>query len=172
MLKRKSPIMKKLRKDSKFARLTEEQRGELALYLECNGLEDAQQWLAARGVEVSLQNISEYYRLHVLPYKWQRMATVAAVLSKVKGESVTDAAHRAVAQRVFELSTDPKADPELLAKFYKLMNDGQATAQNERKLALLEAKARRADEAQAVAGDRTQSAEERMRKIKEIFGLN
>ena len=164
--------MKKLRKDSKFARLTEEQRGELALYLECNGLEDAQQWLAARGVEVSLQNISEYYRLHVLPYKWQRMATVAAVLSKVKGESVTDAAHRAVAQRVFELSTDPKADPELLAKFYKLMNDGQATAQNERKLALLEAKARRADEAQAVAGDKSQSEAERMRKIKEIFGLN
>ena len=164
--------MKKLRKDSKFARLTEEQRGELALYLECNGLEDAQQWLAARGVEVSLQNISEYYRLHVLPYKWVRMETAAAVLSKVGGEKVTDAAHRAVAQRVFELSTDPKADPELLAKFYKLMNDGQATAQNERKLALLEAKARRADEAQAVAGDKTQSAEERMRKIKEIFGLN
>lgn len=164
--------MKKLRKDSKFARLTEEQRGELALYLECNGLEDAQQWLAARGVEVSLQNISEYYRLHVLPYKWVRMETAAAVLSKVGGDKVTDAAHRAVAQRVFELSTDPKADPELLAKFYKLMNDGQATAQNERKLALLEAKARRADEAQAVAGDKTQSAEERMRKIKEIFGLN
>lgn len=164
--------MKKLRKDSKFARLTEEQRGELAMYLECNGLEDAQQWLAARGVEVSLQNISEYYRLHVLPYKWVRMETAAAVLSKVGGDKVTDAAHRAVAQRVFELSTDPKADPELLAKFYKLMNDGQATAQNERKLALLEAKARRADEAQAVAGDKTQSAEERMRKIKEIFGLN
>ena len=164
--------MKKLRKDSKFARLTEEQRGELALYLECNGLEDAQQWLAARGVEVSLQNISEYYRLHVLPYKWVRMETAAAVLSKVGGEKVTDAAHRAVAQRVFELSTDPKADPELLAKFYKLMNDGQATAQNERKLALLEAKARRADEAQAVAGDKTKSADERMQKIREIFGLN
>lgn len=164
--------MKKLRKDSKFARLTEEQRGELGVYLEGHSLEESQQWLAARGVEVSLQSISEFYRLHVLPCKWKRMATVAAVLSKVEGESVTDAAHRAVAQRVFELSTDPKADPELLAKFYKLMNDGQATAQNERKLALLEAKARRADEAQAVAGDKTQSAEERMRKIKEIFGLN
>ncbi len=164
--------MKKLRKDSKFARLTEEQRGELALYLECNGLEDAQQWLAARGVEVSLQNISEYYRLHVLPYKWVRMETAAAVLSKVGGDKVTDAAHRAVAQRVFELSTDPKADPELLAKFYKLMNDGQATAQNERKLALLEQKARRADEACQVAGDKTQSEAERMRKIREIFGLN
>lgn len=164
--------MKKLRKDSKFARLTEEQRGELGVYLEGHSLEESQQWLAARGVEVSLQSISEFYRLHVLPCKWKRMATVAAVLSKVEGESVTDAAHRAVAQRVFELSTDPKADPELLAKFYKLMNDGQQTAQSERKLALLEAKARRADEAQAVAGDKTQSAEERMRKIKEIFGLN
>lgn len=172
MLKRKSPIMKKLRKDSKFARLTEEQRSELGVYLEGHSLEESQRWLAARGVEVSLQSISEFYRLHVLPCKWKRMATVAAVLSKVEGESVTDAAHRAVAQRVFELSTDPKADPELLAKFYKLMNDGQQTAQSERKLALLEAKARRADEAQAVAGDKTQSAEERMRKIKEIFGLN
>lgn len=172
MLKRKSPIMRKLRKDSKFARLTEAQHTELGVYLEGHSLEESQQWLAARGVEVSLQSISEFYRLHVLPCKWKRMATVAAVLSKVEGESVTDAAHRAVAQRVFELSTDPKADPELLAKFYKLMNDGQATAQNERKLALLEAKARRADEAQAVAGDKTQSAEERMRKIKEIFGLN
>lgn len=164
--------MKKLRKDSKFARLTEEQRSELGVYLEGHSLEESQQWLAARGVEVSLQSISEFYRLHVLPCKWQRMATVAAVLSKVEGESVTDAAHRAVAQRVFELSTDPKADPELLAKFYKLMNEGQATAQNERKLALLEAKARRADEACQVAGDKTQSEAERMRKIREIFGLN
>ena len=164
--------MRKLRKDSKFARLTQEARSELGVYLEGHSLEESQQWLAARGVEVSLQSISEFYRLHVLPCKWKRMATVAAVLSKVEGESVTDAAHRAVAQRVFELSTDPKADPELLAKFYKLMNEGQQTAQSERKLALLEAKARRADEAQAVAGDKTQSAEERMRKIKEIFGLN
>lgn len=172
MLKRKSPIMKKLRKDSKFARLTEEQRSELGVYLEGHSLEESQQWLAARGVEVSLQSISEFYRLHVLPCKWVRMETAAAVLSKVGGDKVTDAAHRAVAQRVFELSTDPKADPELLAKFYKLMNDGQATAQNERKLALLEAKARRADEAQAVAGDKTKSADERMQKIREIFGLN
>lgn len=171
MLKRKSTIMKKLRKDSKFARLTEEQRGELGVYLEGHSLEETRQWLAACGVEVSLQSISEFYRLHVLPGKWQRMATVAAMLSKVEGESVTDAAHRAVAQRVFELSTDPKADPELLAKFYKLMNDGQQTAQSERKLALLEARARRADEACRVAEDKTQSSEERMRKIQEIFGL-
>lgn len=165
-------VMKKLRKDSKFARLTEEQRGELAMYLECNGLEDAQQWLAARGVEVSLQNISEYYRLHVLPYKWVRMETAAAVLSKVGGDKVTDAAHRAVAQRVFELSTDPKADPELLARFYKLMNDGQATAQNERKLALLEKKAAAADAAAEAVKDGSLSPAEKEARIREIFGLN
>lgn len=171
MLKRKSPIMRKLRKDSKFARLTEEQRSELGVYLEGHSLEESQQWLAARGVEVSLQSISEFYRLHVLPCKWKRMATVAAVLSKVEGESVTDAAHRAVAQRVFELSTDPKADPELLAKFYKLMNDGQQTAQSERKLALLEAKAAAADDAAAAIRDTTLTAAEKEARIKEIFGL-
>ena len=172
MLKRKSPIMKKLRKDSKFARLTEEQRSELGVYLEGHSLEESQQWLAARGVDVSLQSISEFYRLHVLPCKWQRMATVAAVLSKVEGESVTDAAHRAVAQRVFELSTDPKADPELLAKFYKLMNDGQQTAQSERKLRLLEQKAAAADDAAAAIRDTTLTAAEKEARIKEIFGLS
>ena len=172
MLKRKSPIMKKLRKDSKFARLTEEQRSELGVYLEGHSLDESQQWLAARGVEVSLQSISEFYRLHVLPCKWQRMATVAAVLSKVEGESVTDAAHRAVAQRVFELATDPEADPEMLAKFYKLMNDGQATAQGERKLRLLEQKAAAADDAAAAIRDNTLTAAEKEARIKEIFGLS
>lgn len=164
--------MKKLRRDSKFASLSEGQRVELGLFLDGHGLEESQRWLAERGVVVSLQSISEYYRLHVLPGKWRRMASAAAVLSRVEGECVTDAAHRAVAQRVFELSTDPKAEPELLARFYKLMNEGQATAQGERRLALLEQKARRADEACRVADDRSQGAEERMRKIREIFGLN
>lgn len=164
--------MKKLRKDSKFTALSEEQRVELALYLEAHTLEEAQQWLAERGVRVSTQSISEYYRLHVLPCKWQRMAATAAVLNKVESDSVTDAAHRAVAQRVFELATDPESDPEMLARFYKLMNDGQSTAQSERKLALLEKKAAAADDAAAAIRDKTLSPAEKEARIKEIFGLN
>ncbi|MGN0867950.1 MAG: hypothetical protein ACI4O9_00285, partial [Akkermansia sp.] len=66
--------MKKLRKDSKFAALSEDQRAELAVYLETHSLAETQQWLSARGVSVSLQSISEHYRLHVLPGKWKRMA--------------------------------------------------------------------------------------------------
>ena len=166
--------MKKLRKDSKFAALTDEQRDELAAYMLGGGvsLADTQQWLAARGVKVSQQSISEYYRLHVLPSKWQRMAETAAVLNKVEGESVTDAAHRAVAQRVFELATAPETDPEMLARFYKLMNDGQTTAQGERKLRLLEQKAAAADDAAAAIRDNTLSAAEKEARIKEIFGLS
>ena len=165
---------KKLRKDSKFAQLTDEQRDELAIYMLGGGvsLADTQQWLAARGVKVSQQSISEYYRLHVLPSKWQRMAETAAVLNKVEGESVTDAAHRAVAQRVFELATAPETDPEMLARFYKLMNDGQTTAQGERKLRLLEQKAAAADDAAAAIRDNTLSAAEKEARIKEIFGLS
>lgn len=164
--------MKKLRKDSKFARLTAGQQAELALFLEGHSLEDARQWLARRGVAVSLQSISEYYRLHVLPCKWQRMAAAAAVLNKVKGESVAGAAHRAVAQRVFELSTDPAADPELLAKFYKLMTAGQAAMQGERKLALLEQKAREAEEAAAAVQSGRLSEGEKLARVREIFGLS
>lgn len=161
--------MKKLRVDSKFARLSEAQQAELALYLEGHSLAAAQQWLAERGIDVSQQSISQYYRLHVLPCKWKRMAAAAHLLNQVKGESIAAAAHRAVAQRVFELSTDPAADPEQLAQLYKLMNQGQAAAQGERKLALLEQKARAAAAAAIQPSDL--SEEEKLARVRQIFGL-
>lgn len=163
--------MKKLRVDSKLARLSEEQQSELALYLEGHSLADSQQWLAERGITISLQSISQYYRLHVLPCKWKRMAATASLLNKVKGESITAAAHRAIAQRVFELSTDPAADPEQLAQLYKLMNQGQAAEQGERKLALLEQKARTAEAAAAALQTPGLSEEEKLARVRAIFGL-
>jgi len=165
--------MKKLRKDSKIARLAEAEREELdALLLGGGvGLQEAQAWLAERGVQVSAQSVSEYYRLHVLPGKWRRMEASAAVLNKVKADDVADAARRAMAQRVFELSVDTGADPKLLATFYKLMLDGEAMAQNGRRLALLEKKAAAADAARHAAEDTGMDAEGKLARIREIFGL-
>ena len=167
------PRVKKLRADSKFALLSDEQRDELARLMLAGGkLTEHQEWLAGHGVKVSLQSISEYYQRHVLPTKWQRMNETAALLANVDGESVADAAHRAIAQRVLEMSLDPEADTKELATYYKLMIDGEATVQSERKLAMLEAREARAEEACAVAGDKALSAEERTRKIREIFGMS
>ncbi len=165
--------MKKLRKDSKFSSLTDAQRDSLAELMLSGkaGLEEVKDWLGKKGVTVSLQSISEYYRNHVLPSKWRRMNRVAIALNKVPDAAATDAAHRAVAQKVFELSTDPKADPKLLSEFYKLMLAGQRQAVDERKLALLEAKAKAADAAQEALRQDGLTPEEREQKIREIFGL-
>lgn len=167
--------MKKLRSDSKFARLTEDARDELAELMLSgkSSLEDIAAWMREEhGISVSCQSISEYYRRHVLPTKWRRMNRVAAALNRVDDKVVTDAAHRAVAQRVFDLSTDPAADPHLLSEFYKLMLAGQRQAVDERKLSLLEARARAADEAEAAIHDTSLTPEEREKAIRQIFGLS
>lgn len=143
--------MKKLRGDSRIGKLAERDREQLDAALLAGEwtLEEAREWLAARGVKISQQNISNYYRRHVLPTKWQRMGSIAAELNRVQADGVTEAARRAVAQMVFGLATDPSADPKLLATFYKLMLDSQSKALDERRLELMEARARQADEAKA-----------------------
>ena len=143
--------MKKLRGDSRIGKLAERDREQLDAAL-LGGewtLEEAREWLAGRGVEISMQKISLYYRRHVLPTKWQRMEAIAAALNRVAGDNVAEAAGQAVSQKVFEWATDEQADPKLLATFYKLMLDTQAQRMDARKLALLEDKARAADEAKA-----------------------
>lgn len=150
---------KKLRADSKLNALSEEELGTLNALLGGGDITLAEgvEWLAARGVKLSAQALSDYYRLHVLPQRHERMRAVAAALNKVPDEEVTDASHRAVAQRVFELATDPQADPETLCDFYKLLIKAEATEQAGRKLALLEARAAAADAAKAALESKVKS---------------
>lgn len=165
--------MKKIRKDSKIGALTPEERSAFAHFMLSGkaGLEEAQAWLAQRGVCISQQAISEYYRNHILPAHWEMMNKTAALLNAVDDAQAPTAAHRAVAQRVLDLATDPAASPDLLAKFYKLMLDGQRQVVDERKLALLEAKAKAADAAQEALRQDDLTPEQREQKIREIFGM-
>lgn len=142
---------KKLRSDSKFARLTDAQRDELASLLLSGtaSQSDALQWLGERGVTVSAQSLSEYYRNRVLPVKWRTFAASAETLNRISAAASAEAAHKAIAQTVFELSTAPSTDPKELAQLYKLMLDGIAAVQNDRKIKILEAKARQAERARA-----------------------
>ena len=165
---------KKLRADSKFALLTEEQRGELAdLMLSGQATQrDALDWLAGHGVTVSAQSLSEYYRNRVLPLRYERMIAAAATLNKLRSAEVASATHEAVAQRAFQLATEQEMDPKLLATFYTLMLQGQQSDREERKLRLAEERARKADEAEAAAKDSTLTPEQKAERIKAIFGLN
>lgn len=166
--------MKKLRPDSKFAALTEEQRGELNALLNSGEatLADAQEWLRGVGVEVSRQSISEYYRTHVLPHRWERQEQIAAMLDKVGGEKAARAARASMAQRVFDMATDENANPKLLEKFFRLMLAGERLEQDDRKLRLLERRAEQAEQAERVTAATELTAEQKMERIREIFGLN
>ena len=132
---------KKLRADSKLAGLTAEQLEELNRMLMAGSctLEDACGWLEARGVKMTPQALSKYYRRRVLPERYRYTQEAAAALNAVNADDVAPAAHRAIAARVFELATGPCAvDVKELAELYKLMIAGETVQQNERKMTLTE----------------------------------
>jgi len=139
---------KKLRADSKLSALPPETREQLNRMLMAGGctLDEACAWLRQRGVSMSPQALSKYYRRRVLPERWRYTQEAAAALAAVQQDAVAPAAHRAVAQRVFELATGPcRVDAKELAALYKLMIAAESVQQAERKLALTERKAAQAD---------------------------
>lgn len=151
-----SNLPKKLRADSKLHALTPEERAELDTLL-YNGkltLEAGVEWLAEHGVRLSMQSLSEYYKLHVLPRQHAHADEVAEILKTISAGNVTEGAHRAVAQRVFELATTPGGDMELLCDLYKLLLKAEGSKQADRKLQMLEAKAKAADEARELLAKR------------------
>lgn len=165
---------KKLRSDSKFAALSEKQRSELAeLLLSGEASQaDALGWLAARGVKVSAQSLSEYYRLRVLPLKWRFMSAAASELNKISADEAADATHRAIAQATFELATSGEPlNPKQVSALYNLVLKGQRMRLDSRKVDLLEKKAAQADAAAAALQDTALTPEERERRVREVFGL-
>lgn len=165
---------KKLRCDSKFAQLSDTQRDELAALLLSGKASQAEalEWLAERGVTVSAQSLSEYYRNRILPQKWRIFNAAAHELNKVSAESAAAAAHKAVTQAVFELATCPQVEPKELATLYKLMLDGIAAQQNERKLSLQESRVRAAEQAAATVQSADLTEEEKLARVRQIFGLS
>lgn len=168
------PTHQKKLRPGKLSQLPPEVRAQLDSRLrgQQDTLESIAAWLEAEhGVSISQQALSMYYRRRVLPEKWRHMEAIAAELNRVGGEHVAAAAGQAVAQKVFEWATDEQADPKLLATFYKLMLDTQAQQMDARKLAMLERKAAAADAAEAAAQDSALTPEERVQRIREIFGI-
>lgn len=169
-----TPTHQKKLRPGKLSQLPPEARAALDARLrgQQDTLEGIAAWLEAEhGVTISPQALSMYYRRRVLPEKWRHMEAIAAELNRVGGEHVAAAAGQAVAQKVFEWATDEQADPKLLATFYKLMLDTQAQQMDARKLAMLERKAAAADAAEAAAQDSALTPEERVQRIREIFGM-
>lgn len=161
----------KLRPDSTFSRIPDELRDEVnaALLDGAHSYADVREILANAGVKLSIQQIGEYYRRHLLQEKWRTQEKTAAVLESCQAENVDAATHLAVKQATFELATAPQADPAAIAKMYSLLLKANQLDIDRRKLEMMEAREARLKE---TVTDNTMTTEEKQTRIRELFGLN
>mgnify|MGYP006995768633 CR=1 FL=1 len=119
--------MRKPRPDSTIHNLPEDLRQAVDDALTANAsLKDVQAILADGGVKLSLQSISEYYKLHLLPRIWAAEDHNAAQLAKIKRGNVTEATHAAVLQTCYEAITRPgKKSAEELQRLYGMVLAGE-----------------------------------------------
>ncbi len=174
------PRRKKLRADSKLAALTEEQRGELHALIHAGGtLDAAVDHVQIYGIDMTAQAMSNYVRRHVLPEQWARENVIAQTLASVKTDSVSEAAHKAVAQQVFALATaeSGSVDPEQLAKLYTLLLKSETVKQNSQRIAIMQTRAAEtlldkalSDEVQRIVGDDSSRADKISRLTHLLFG--
>lgn len=134
----------------------------------------------AYGIETSAAALSGFWRRFKSSWLSERMKRssqaakeLANTLDREEVESVT---WDLISQQAFELLTSPSPNPSDLVKLGKLILQGQKQAIDERKVALLEEKAKLADEAKgllesAVKDARSGLTEETLKRIEEAANL-
>jgi len=170
-------MSRKPRADSKLDSLGESQQAELVRLL-ADGCSYAQaiEWVEAEcQVKTTLASLSAFYKRHVVPVIKDRRdfaAAQAGALDKLSGRVDWDKASieqlKALAFR--ELNREG-ADVETIEKLTKLLLKNREQEMSERKLVIMEQRAKQAVAAQKVVGNETLSAEEKANKLKELFGI-
>jgi hypothetical protein len=167
----------KPRSDSLHSTLSSSQRDELIRVLADGApYREALEWLDAEcQVKSSLGALSNFYRTFVVPVIEERRSFAAAqatALLESAGAVDWDAATAEKLRQITfrELNRDG-ADIDSIKTLTTLVLKASKQAVEERKVALLEAKAKQSDAAAAVLADETQTEEDRVQKLKEIFRM-
>lgn len=108
---------------------------------------DVQQWLAERGIKLSVTSISEYYHRWVMPEHRERVNGLAHIIAQLNSNDLSPAILIAAKQRCLEVMAAPGGDKRVASELMRLILQAETTQQADRKLALLEAKAAAADAA-------------------------
>lgn len=126
----------------------------------------------AYGVETSAAALSAFWRRFKSSWLGERMRRSSQAAKELANlldrEDVESATWDLISQQAFEMLTSPDPDPHALVKLGKLILQGQKQAIDERKVALLEEKARQADAAGDVLKSNL-SPEEQTRRLREIL---
>lgn len=140
--------MKKLRADSTFARLSEEQLAQVDdMLLSGSSYEEVRVFMAECGRTCSHTSVADYYRTHILPRKWARQQRLARELNAVDTSGLDDTTLAAVRARAMELAITPGAEVKHIKALYELVLKAQAQRLDERRVVMLEKKAAAADAA-------------------------
>jgi hypothetical protein len=130
--------------------------------------------LEAFGVETSPAALSAFWRRFRSSWLGERMRRSSRAAHELANlldrDQVESATWDLLSQQAFELLTSPDPDPHALVKLGKLILQGQKHSLDERKVTLLEAKAKQADAAKDVMESQV-SEEEKAAKMRAIFGM-
>lgn len=127
----------------------------------------------SHGISVGLATLSEWRSWYALKRRMEAAAERAdqARLELAKDPNISPADIERVAQTVFTAETLQAGDVEGYVRLAKLGLQRRALEQDERKLALLEAKAKQADEARGVSENAKLTPEEKASELKRIFRM-
>lgn len=166
---------RKARGDSKLDSLPPARLAELVQGLLCGwSYMQATDWLQVEcGLSVSLSAFTPFYQRHVEPVLRERKqfaALTARTLAKMarETEAFDAAAIAELKEYAYRLIRDPNSDPEDARKWMETLIKAQAGSRDDRKLAILEAKAAQADAAKDVLGT-SLTPEEQNRRLREIL---
>ena len=171
--------MKKPRSDAKLLNLPEEQRAQL-----CDWMLSGLPYHKIKGlvseqfkVATTLSALSSFYQDFCSAALLTQRSRAVGVAEEIAEEAAKtpgrfDAATiDALKQKAFELAIQPMADPRDVKSIFSLVLKARDQDLEARRIAVLEAKAEKADEAEAVAkSDLT--PEEKDVRYKRIFGMS
>lgn len=137
---------------------------------------ECKSWLASEcGLSTTGSAITAFYKRHCAPLlrECRKLAAVKAE-AIVKDAGRTDwntATMELVKQVSFEMLSGQRTDPKVAEKFVKLVLKADSQGRDERKLAMLEAKAKQADAANAITNNDELTEEDKAARIKHLFRM-
>jgi hypothetical protein len=173
--------IKKPRADSKLKNLPEAAQEAMWLLMHPSDAETTAWTLEAVAVHVldtfnfsvSLSTLSEWHSWYALKRRMEAAAERAnqTSIELAKNSDMTPEDIERVAQTVFTAETLEAGNVKGYVALAKLRLQSRALDHDARRLAVLEAKAAKADEAGQVMGDGKLSEEEKAAKLKQIFRM-
>lgn len=127
------------------------------------------------GVETNTTSLSEFLSYWHLSQHLEQAAGFASelkqTLEKLPELKLDEEQISSAAQVVFELEAAKGRDAKTFVALRRLRHRDRIIANDSRRIALLEKKAAQAEEAEKTVKDETLSPEERMNRMRQIFGM-